>query len=105
MQFEDSAAVYAGQNHLRVVVVPQVNIGLDASEREGDVVNDLVDELVEVKNGTFTPLASGLGWVRVPLEDYRTVVARLGRPAVRVWRVRLPGGACLSASRRFPSGG
>ena len=45
-----AAAMHSGQNQLAVLLVVQVNVSLDATERACNLIHDSVDERIEVKN-------------------------------------------------------
>jgi hypothetical protein len=44
------AAMHSGQNQLAVLLVVQVNVSFDATERACNLIHDSVDERIEVKN-------------------------------------------------------
>jgi hypothetical protein len=48
----DAASVHAGQHHLAVLFIVQVDAGLYAAEGTGNFVHDIVDELIKVEDGS-----------------------------------------------------
>jgi len=46
----DAASMYAGDHHLSVLLIVQIDAGLHAAKRTGHVVHYVVDELIEIED-------------------------------------------------------